>query len=310
MSLTSPILACPKSGGTHSKRIMNRPLTIAFWGFWPGFSPENNIFYKTLNLQYDIKIVNPFFVQPDIMITTFYVGPWHSRLKTIRFIKPARLKILFSGESYLTGFDKFDATISTLDFLSSTNIYLPQWFHVIDWFNDGDINMDMRRFGRAIKPDELLRPLKFRNRKFKFSMIYKNNHCLRSAFIQHLDLTSANALIVGPGQRIDKKMTALSDVSSNFCFENSVAHGYVTEKLIEAFCSGCYPIYYGAPLAKEVFTQDNILNVFEIDQKEKIKETVEDYLNAREIKPLLKVHPQMLFEKFRDDLFRLVEQFI
>ena len=289
---------------------MNRPLTIAFWGFWPGFNPENNIFYKTLNLQYDIKIVNPFFAKPDIMITTFYAGPWHSRLKTIRFIKPARLKILFSGESYLTGFDKFDATISTLDFLSSTNIYLPQWFHMIDWFNDGDINMDMRRFGRAIKPDELLRPLKFRNRKFKFSMIYKNNHCLRSAFIQHLDLASANALIVGPGQRIDKKMTALSDASSNFCFENSVAHGYVTEKLIEAFCSGCYPIYYGAPLAQETFTQDNILNLFEAGQKEKIKEIVEDYLNTREIKPLLKVNPQMLFEKFRDEFFRLVKQLI
>ena len=105
-------------------------------------------------------------------------------------------------------------------------------------------------------------------------------------------------------------MTALSDASSNFCFENSVAHGYVTEKLIEAFCSGCYPIYYGAPLAREVFTQDNILNLFEVDQKGNIKEIVEDYLNTREIKPLLKVNPQMLFEKFRDDLFRLVEQFI
>ena len=289
---------------------MNRPLTIAFWGFWPGFNPENNLFYKTLNLQYDIKIANPFFVQPDIMITTFFAGPWHSRLKTIRFIKPARLKILFSGESYLTGFDKFDATISTLDFPSSTNIYLPQWFHMIDWFGDGDINMDMRRFGRAIKPDELLRPLKFQDRKFKFSMIYKNNHYLRSTFIQYLDLTPANALIVGPGQSIDKKMTALSDASANFCFENSVAHGYVTEKLIEAFCSGCYPIYYGAPLAREIFTKDNILNLFEVDQNEEIKEIVEDYLNTRELKPLLKVNPQTLFEKFRDDLFRLVEQFI
>ena len=105
-------------------------------------------------------------------------------------------------------------------------------------------------------------------------------------------------------------MAALSDVSSNFSFENSVATGYVTEKLIEAFCSACYPIYYDAPLAKEVFTQDNILNIFEVDQKEKIKEIVEDYLSKREIKPLLKVNPQILFEKFRDDLFRLVEQFI
>ena len=98
-------------------------------------------------------------------------------------IKPASLYILFSGESHLTGFDKFDATISTLDFPSSINVYMPHWFLVIDWFDDGYINMDMRRFGRAIKPDELLRPLKFQNRKFKYSMIYKNNHYLRSAFI-------------------------------------------------------------------------------------------------------------------------------
>ena len=140
-------------------------------------------------------------------------------------------------------------------------------------------------------------------------MIYKNNHYLRSAFIQHLDLISTNALIVGPDQRVDKKMTALLDASSNFCFENSVAHGYVTEKLVEAFCSGCYPIYYGAPLDKKIFTQDNVLNLFEVYKKENIKEMIEDYLKKDEIKPLLKVNPQILFEKFRDSLFRLVEKF-
>ena len=101
-----------------------------------------------------------------------------------------------------------------------------------------------------------------------------------------LDILDRGALILGPDQRISKKMTALSDASSNFCFENSVAHGYVTEKLIEAFCSGCYPIYYGAPLAKEVFTQNNILNLFEVDQKENIKEIVEDYLNTRINRPI------------------------
>ena len=291
---------------------MHRPLKIAYWGFWQGFSPKNNIFYKTLNLQYDIKIVNLFFTQPDIMFTTFFEEPVHSRFKTIRFTKPAKLKILFSGESYLTGFDKFDLTVSTLDFPSSTNIYLPLWCHNVDWFGDGDIkpNLEMQRFGRAIKPDELMRPLKFQNRKFKFSIVYKNNHYLRSAFVRHLDLTSANALIVGPDQRISTKLAALSDASSNLCFENSVAHGYVTEKLIEAFCSGCYPIYYGAPLAKEIYTQDNILNIFEISQKEDIKEIVDNYLYAREIKPLLKVDPQVIFENFRDTLFRLIKKFV
>ena len=186
------------------------------------------------------------------------------------------------------------------------------WFHLVNWFGGGGIslNTEMQRFGRAIKPDELLRLMKFCNRKFNFSMIYKNNHCLRASFIQHLDLTSANTLIVGPSQSIDKKMTALSDASSNFCFENSVAHGYVTEKLIEAFCSGCYPIYYGVPLAKEVFTQDNILNIFEVNQKRNIKEIIEDYLNTDEIKSLLKINPQILFENFRDDLCRLVEKLI
>ena len=51
-------------GGIHTPKethtTMHRPLAMAFRGFWPGFSPEKNLFYKTLNLQYDIKIVNPF----------------------------------------------------------------------------------------------------------------------------------------------------------------------------------------------------------------------------------------------------------
>ena len=290
---------------------MHRPLKIAFWGFWPDFIPENNLFIKTLNLEYDIKIVNPFFTEQDIMFTSFFERGVHSRMKTIRFTKPAKLKILFSGESYLTGFDKFDATISTLDFPSPSNIYLPFWFHYMDWFGDGDVRSDLyKNFGRAIKPDELLRPLKFQCRKFKFSIVYNNNHYLRPAFVKHLNLTSENALIVGPDQSIDSKLSALSKASANLCFENTVAHGYVTEKLIEAFSAGCYPIYYGAPLSKQIYTPDNILNIFEISSQEDFKEIVANYLSAHELKPLLKIDPRIIFENFKEELFRLIEKFI
>ena len=43
-------------------------------------------------------------------------------------------------------------------------------------------------------------------------------------------------------------------------FENTYAPGYTTEKIMDAFASGCVPIYYGDPLVVQDFNPDSFIN--------------------------------------------------
>jgi hypothetical protein len=44
-----------------------------------------------------------------------------------------------------------------------------------------------------------------------------------------------------------KKLSVMSQYRFGICFENSKFPGYITEKILDAFCSGCIPVYLGAP---------------------------------------------------------------
>ena len=47
--------------------------------------------------------------------------------------------------------------------------------------------------------------------------------------------------------RIEDKLKTLAGYRFSLCFENSIARGYITEKIFNCFCVGTIPIYFGAP---------------------------------------------------------------
>ncbi len=47
--------------------------------------------------------------------------------------------------------------------------------------------------------------------------------------------------------RIEDKLKTLAGYRFSLCFENSIAKGYITEKIFNCFCVGTIPIYFGAP---------------------------------------------------------------
>ncbi len=58
----------------------------------------------------------------------------------------------------------------------------------------------------------------------------------------------------------DDKLAYLKSYTFNICPENTSAYGYTTEKLFEAFTSGCIPIYWGADFAdKAVINEDAVI---------------------------------------------------
>lgn len=56
--------------------------------------------------------------------------------------------------------------------------------------------------------------------------------------------------------KIEKKISILKNYKYCFCYENSkIIPGYISEKIMDCFFSGCVPIYYGAPNINEYIPQ-------------------------------------------------------
>jgi len=60
---------------------------------------------------------------------------------------------------------------------------------------------------------------------------------------------------------VDNKLQTLSNFKFTLCFENCVFPGYVTEKIFDAFLSGCIPIYLGAPDITDFVPSDTFIDV-------------------------------------------------
>ena len=58
---------------------------------------------------------------------------------------------------------------------------------------------------------------------------------------------------------IDKKITGLKDYRYHFALENVTTGHYFSEKLIDAFMTGCIPIYWGAKYIDQYFNTDGMI---------------------------------------------------
>lgn len=57
--------------------------------------------------------------------------------------------------------------------------------------------------------------------------------------------------------KVEKKIQTLSDYKFCFCYENSsLIPGYISEKIMDCFFSGCVPVYYGAPNISDYIPKD------------------------------------------------------
>ncbi len=68
-----------------------------------------------------------------------------------------------------------------------------------------------------------------------------------------------NTRNIGPS--ITDKIEFLKNYRFSIAFENERSPGYTTEKLVDAFLSGCLPIYYGDPLVGLDFNSESFVNM-------------------------------------------------
>lgn len=117
--------------------------------------------------------------------------------------------------------------------------------------------------------------------------------------------------------RLDEKIELTSLYKFIFCFENSVAPNYNTEKLSEASLTSAIPVYWGddSDFVKSIINQNSYIHLKENDSFEKglkrilnvynSKDVYDDYLNQKIFLDLSLMHEQLdnLVEFIKEQIF-------
>ena len=146
----------------------------------------------------------------------------------------------------------FDAFLSfDLDRYDGSNFYFPLWFcrlgPTIDAANEMQHSLTKKR--------EVGDP-----RTFNFCIVASNPEQIRNYFISRLKKYSDVSIYGKLGTPVKNKNSTLQNYNFNICFENDLYPGYVTEKAIEAYMSGCIPVWRGDD-AGEFLNNEAIINV-------------------------------------------------
>jgi hypothetical protein len=313
-----------------------KKITICFEDFWPALDPKNNFFISLLKRHFEVEVLDSNQFVDIRFISMFKKKTFRDRAnkfidrvtmkaRNITFIhdisnrientgKPEktsreRMTIYFTGENYVPDLALYDLTISTVYLEDDALIYMPLWFMNVDWFKDNSLLNDlMARFGRAIEPEELVQVSSFKKTKFCSAVIGRHHYLRMYAISKLKDFGGCD--VYGRANAIDKKLDALEPYFYNLCFENSLAPGYITEKLIEAKMAGCVPLYYGYFVDKEKYNMGSFINLADYDMHFSDALFSKTLMASVNETPLLKCDPIQWFEEVESKILSKIKNYL
>ena len=268
-------------------------LRISFSDMWEGFDPQDNFFLDLLRATIGSqKEVIGTSGQPSSLHIYGPFGTAHTSFKSP--------KVFFSGERVRPE-DLQDEGTSLFLTHSVTeddrHVRFPLWLLFLDWFKTGSA----RRNPNGAPVELATRPLA-NTKQYLGSMVVSNPTCsernqafeaLQGVGVARQPLWRSggayknniggpiSSLYGGGGAGDMSKLAFLRDHTYNLCFENGMADGYVTEKLLHAKLAGCVPLYWGPPEALTDFDASGVV----MCNASNIVETVRDLeanLNRRD----------------------------
>lgn len=268
---------------------------VTYYGFWPDFDQKEFLLHCIFKKNgKELKILGPFTNQdPSDMCDFFVTGE-----NTYPRFLSAKKQI-----GFWTEYQEF------------SNVYrFPYWKWHLDYLEYRN-NIEYKRFGNLISIEGLMRPIsatftreQLRNRKNRAILFSKHLKEPRGTFF---NLTNKIIGCDGIGDAFNNgnknlgKLDILKTYKFNLCPENSLGDGYITEKIPEAFQSGCVPITWCKPSDLDLdFNKEAVINLFGLDLYD-CTEVLKDLLNEGPLfrkvisTPLLKQKPCLSgLEKF------------
>lgn len=235
-----------------------------------------------------------------------------SKLTTSRQYQP--LKLFHTQENVRHDFVDADYSVSfDLGVQSDNHFRLPYWMEMIDWSHEGIQGNINPRYGELLALKNLTSPLGDRYLKRGGSCALLSSH-LREPRVSLFRALEKVIPIEGFGAHFNKeiknhhssgflKKDILDRFSFNLCPENGLYPGYYTEKIPEAFNSGCLPITWADENIGVDFNSSAFLNLqslFKSDFSElefllTNKERIESYQSQALLQKMSSIEPLKMF---------------
>jgi len=195
---------------------------VWFSDFWSGFIPEKSEFFRWLNLLSPTVLDRS---NPDLLICSVFGNDWMNF--TCR-------KLWYTYERMPPFPQLFDFSMS-FEPDNASNLYLPMiriWPGYGDLFLERDIDVVTWKRRKTVNFIYSNKDPKFRNELF---------HGLNNS----VGVYSGGSAFNNVGGQVTDKSAFLSNHNFTIACENVRWPGYVTEKILDAWCAGTVPIYAG-----------------------------------------------------------------
>lgn len=245
---------------------------VKYVNFWPEFNPNKFLFHQFFNrIENEITVSGPF----------------------LNYSRKQRIKRLLNLERkhdfFITGENvplKYGNARKYIGFWRSYNdrndvLRFPYWMWYLD-YTELKQQPSYERYGMRLSIPRLLKPisesyseqeLRLRlNKAILFSGHMREPRRTLYEVVDHVlgcDIRGAASGIIQESNK--PKMATTLKYRFALCPENSLGDGYVTEKIPEAFHSGCIPITYirQEDLATD-FNPEAVINLHGMDEKQRI----------------------------------------
>ena len=257
----APPLLVPTAPSSSSTVVRPPSFIIGFCDMWEGFDPTDNFFLDLLrDTLPSLPCEGEAYEEGGTVPKLLLFGPFGSQWRTAPKQVP---KVFFSGERVdpATLQDPSISLYLTHDVREDDrHIRCPLWLTYLHWFSS-----------TAPVRNPVGLPLQYatdpvRGERDSFcAFVVSNPTCQErndafEALHRYKPVSSGGAyknniggpiasLYAGGGAGDVAKFEFLKRHTFNLCYENSVAPGYVTEKLLHAKLAGCVTLYRGAPEA-------------------------------------------------------------
>ena len=154
------------------------------------------------------------------------------------------VNILFLGENVRPRYSEYDISLtSDMYRYRGKNIYLPIWALEVDWFGKKEYEIGKKLY--TYEDLSLRKEINRGDRIPEFVYIGNNNEPIRVSMIRELEEAGFKVNVYGSQTNPVNDKIDLLKKYKYICLENSLMEGYVTEKPIHAYLSGCIAIYRG-----------------------------------------------------------------
>jgi hypothetical protein len=244
---------------------------VKYKDFWPDFNSSDYLLHRLfVNSGRQLNILGPFSPRSriDRLLSNFFY----------RFIQKADFFVTAENRN-----PKFGMAKKQIGFWRSFSgrddvFRFPYWMYHLDWCEELENQPPYPRYGVRLSIDRLMRPIsesyiqKQLDARLNRAVIF-SSHLIepRKRFFELVEQTigcDGFGNVFGRADRSQAKMPVMENYRFSLCPENSIGDGYITEKIPEAFHSGCIPITWCRPedLAED-FNPAAVVNLYGLDDK-------------------------------------------